>query len=237
MSALPDVKYRNLQYPINDQSLVGQQGYTGQQEGYNNSPAYSTYSQTTQQPHQHFNPTVTSLSRLHDPRVLLGIWSVLVMAFYIVWFVQTQIPFALPAFLFHGFLILAGIRIICANGRHSQYITEYQLPEPVIRPPFSSSVSSFTQIMYLIGVVVGIVAVLLSILCCIIVNAWDITDEGYWTLFFGLAVVLNVIHTYFSLSSFSLERKSLKQWDRLYGVSAQPQQPQQPQQNAYQAQF
>jgi len=231
---------------LND--LQPQQGYNNQQpqqpqqDGNN---FYQNYSQTTQHPPQNLGQQngETSLATNKDPRVIAAIISSLLILGFGYSLRYSFNILGLIISLLHIGIVCAGIRIMFGKGEFSQYITEYQLPTPTIKPPANKGLSDIFKGCYLASAILGglgaIGCVILVLVLLFVYNQADVTVRiPVLVVLFIVTFFLDLLSVIFSYKAFVLENESLKQWGRIHGQNnqqgyGQPQQQQgygQPQQ-------
>jgi hypothetical protein len=204
--------------------------------------SYQNYSQTTHQPEQTYQPysgqgqyqqTVqqqqqqdqyqtsspsapTSLATFKDPRTLAAICAGFGVGLYAFTLVRTNQMFVSPLIFLNVIIIAAGLRIAFADGKLSQYITEYSLPKPTIKPSLDKTFTIITHICYIISCTLSAIAIVLIITFLVIIISGDIDDRATYTTFCIFGFVFNGLMCYFSYLAFVLERASLKQWPHIY---------------------
>jgi len=193
------------------------------QQGYNN--FYHNYSQTTQHPPQNLGQPAgeTSLATNKDPRVIAAIFSsLLILGFgYSVYHSFNVVGLIIP--LIHVGIVCAGIRIMLGKGQFSQYITEYQLPTPTIKPPANKGLSGLFKACYITSAILGglgaIGCVILPIVLFVSLGS-DADQTINIPILVGVFIIaffLNLLIAFFSYKAFVLEHQSLKQWGRIHG--------------------
>jgi hypothetical protein len=227
--------------------------------------SYQNYSQTTQQPEQTYQPysgqgqyqqnvqqqqqqqqdqyqtsspsAPTSLATFKDPRILAAVCAGFGIGLYTFTLVRTNQMFISPLIFLNIIIIAAGLRIAFANGQLSQYIIEYSLPKPTIKPSLDKTFTIITHICYAISCTLSAIAIVFIITFLVIIFSSDIDDRATYTTFCIFGSVFNGLMCYFSYLAFVLERASLKQWPHIYPNMAQGQSSvggqQQPQQHEY----
>jgi len=211
---------------LND--LQPQQGYNNQQpqqpqqDGNN---FYQNYSQTTQHPPQNLGQQngETSLATNKDPRVIAAIISSLLILGFGYSLRYSFNILGLIISLLHIGVAYAGIRIMFGKGQFSQYITEYQLPTPTIKPPANKGLSELFKGCYITSAILGglgaIGCVILPIVLLVSLGS-DADQTINIPILVGVFIIaffLNLLIAFFSYKAFVLEHQSLKQWGRIHG--------------------
>jgi hypothetical protein len=202
------------------------------QDGYNQQQLYHNYSQTTQHPPQNLGQPAgeTSLAITKDPRFIAAI-----ISFLFAWclgysfyhsFRQSFSIIGLILFVIHIGVACAGIRIIFGRGKFSQYITEYQLSNPTIKPPANKGFSQFFKGCYLVSAILGGLGVIGSVVLVygLIFGDYKININVSLPMLivsFILAFFISLLSAFYCFKAFLLEYESLKQWDRIHGQNNQ----------------
>ena len=203
-------------------NLQPQQGYNNQQQPYHN------YSQTTQHPPQNLGQRAgeTSLAITKDPRFIAAIFSFFFALGFGYSVYQSFNFVGLIMFVFNVGIVCAGARIMFGRGQFSQYITEYELPNPTIKPPANKSLCELFKACYLASAIFSG----LNVIGCVILVYSLVFDDYNIDLPFKLPILIGLciltffiflLVTFFCYKSFILEHESLEQWDRIHGQNDQ----------------
>jgi len=215
MSSLNDLQYGQPApvYTIQQTDYGSYSQSTGQPQQYQQPPQYQQHQgyQYNNQPH---NPSpLTTLPLKKDPRFIIAILAAFLLPIYGILYLFVSSLITTIIITFNCIIVLSGIYIVCHHHKCSEYITEYPLPVPTIKPLFKSLSQSLRLFLYIIFFLTNLVVTGFSIF----VLGFGIAGLIPELIVFGiLTVIPNLLKCYFCIRAAMLERASLAQWSRVY---------------------